>query len=167
MGGWDTVFGTTGFEVLSSSTESGTYIVNGLSLVTSSLVKGDFGGAESKDELLNSPDGSFNFDDVDAFFLALTNPSGYLALNPSLTLADLTTLGDFGGAESKDELLNTPDGSFNFDDVDAFFFALTNPTGYSAVQPGARPGPAGVIPEPATLALLAPMGLALTRRRRI
>jgi hypothetical protein len=130
------------------------------------LVKGDFGGAESPDSSFNTPDGNFDEFDTEGFFLALNNSAAYLALNPSLTAADLITIGDFGGAESKDGSFNTPDGAFDEFDTEGFFLALNNPALYASIQPGARPGPAGAIPEPAALGLLAPAMLALSRRRR-
>jgi hypothetical protein len=132
--------------------------------VPPAIVKGDFGGAESKDGSFNSPDGVFDEFDAEGFFLALNNVSAYLSLNPSVSVEELFILGDFGGEQSKDGSFNTPDGSFDEFDTEGFFLALNDPTYYVSIQPGAaRPG---AIPEPAALGLVAPAALALARRRR-
>lgn len=127
--------------------------------------KGDFGGAASKDGSFNSPDGIFDEFDTEGFFLALNNLPAYLALNPGLPVEVLPIFGDFGGALSNDGSFNTADGTVDEFDAEGFFLALNNPTYYAMIQPGARPGPAGVIPEPTTLGLLGVAALAMSRRR--
>lgn len=128
--------------------------------------KGDFGGGVDGLGGFNAPDFTFDGFDIDAMLFALNNEAGYLAVNPGMVAADLITLGDFGGGPDTGGGFNSPDGAFDGFDIDAFLLALNDPSGYNALQGAPRPGPAGAIPEPAALGLLAPAALLLGRRRR-
>jgi hypothetical protein len=133
-----------------------------IELIEAPFVLGDFGGSESPDESNNSPDGLFDALDVEGFFLALNDRSEYLNLNPDLG-DTLDGRGDFGGALSLDDSLNSPDGVFDALDVEGFLLALNDPSAYTAIQPTGRVSP---IPEPSTISGLIVSALALSRRRR-
>jgi hypothetical protein len=161
----DSVSGVPFFSTHNFDSGLTTAVRNALSISFANVVtavKGDFGGAESPDGSLNTPDGDFNEFDVEGFLLALNDQAGYLTLNPTLG-PSLVGRGDFGGAESTDGSLNTPDGDFNEFDVEGFLLALNDPSGYAAIQPAPR---ISAIPEPGALGLLIPACVLGVRRRR-
>jgi len=95
--------------------------------------------------------GDFNFDgevldsDISLFVSALTGDfASLIAQFPTRSEADFTFIGDFNG-----------DGEVLDSDITGFVAALLG-----------GGGRVGVIPEPAALGLLAPMGLLVARRRR-
>jgi len=105
-----------------SSSSAGTPY--GLAWLSNSILLGDMNG-----------DGVVNNFDINAFELALANPSAYLAEYPNMT--NYQAVGDING-----------DGAFNNFDISAFEALLTGS--------GSAP-----VPEPSSLVLLAVGGLTL------
>lgn len=139
------------FDVTSDSTDSGEIILSGLSLAPN-VVAGDF-----------NFDGVGDFGDLDGALALLDEAdpfAAYIAANGAaflaqygrtLTVADLIAMGDFNS-----------DTAFDFGDLDGYLAFL------DAGGSGTPSGPAsfGVVPEPAALGLLAPVGVLMSRRRR-
>lgn len=99
-------------------------------------------------------DGELNFSDIDAFVMALVDLDGYTQTYPGL---DPDVLGDFNGS-----------GTLTNADIYGFIEAL-NAGGFLTAEQAALLAEAGGIsnvPEPTSLALLAPGGLLLLRRRQ-
>lgn len=95
-----------GFLLALNSQES--YLALNPTLGSSLIGRGDFGGNESTDGSFNSPDGAFDGLDIEGFLLALNDPAGYAAIQPTppggvvaipepATLGLLSMLGVFAG----------------------------------------------------------------------
>jgi hypothetical protein len=147
------------------------------------IVKGDFGGNltptgidPSLDGTSFVPDGAISGLDADAGLLFYSAPDVYALINPavgSYTLAEQLALADFGGTAtplgidpSLDGTFFKPDGAISGLDVDAFLLFLSAPDVYELIQATPRGPGLTSIPEPMALGLLAPLGLAMARRRR-
>ncbi len=113
IGGWNMTFGASNWQVTTDSTDTGAYIINGLSLVPAFL-KGDF---NFDGEVLDS--------DIQLFVSALTGDfSSLIALFPGRTEADFTFIGDFNG-----------DGEVLDSDITGFVAALLGGGGRVAAIP--------------------------------
>jgi hypothetical protein len=181
VSGWSTIHSNR-FEANSTSTITGTVQVNGLSLAPS-ILKGDFGGNPtpsgidpSLDGTAFVPDNAISGLDTDAGLLFYSAPDVYALINPavgSYTLAQTLALADFGGTAtplgidpSLDGTAYKPDGAISGLDVDAFLLFISAPDVYALIQATPRGPGLTSIPEPMALGLLAPLGLAMARRRR-
>ena len=107
------------------------YIDAGNSLqrrLSNGRILGDVSGAKSSDGSYSSPDGIFDsWDGNDYFFIVLNDSDPfptYLGVNPTMTVEDVNTIGDFD-----------QDGGVGFGDIDPMAEALANPTQYNIDYP--------------------------------